>query len=833
MIRKLILKLSLVICLGFFTLSVTAQQVNTLYFMENVPVRNIYNPAFQPLSDFYLSLPILGFTQFSVGNNSLSQKDIVYKLNGKSIYFLNEFGDKDKFYNALKSTTALQTNLQTNLLSFGFRKNDAYWSFSLNEKVEIYAGVPKDIMKLLLYGTPDKDNNNVYDFKSLGMDASAYTEAALGYSKIINEKLTIGAKLKFLYGSGNVSMTAKNLDLTANMDQWTLKGTTQMNYSSPANLRFNNFESLVNNSFEQPANVIDYFKPSGLGGGVDLGVTYKPINELTLSAAITDLGFIRWNKNAKNVSTSIDRTFTGFGELSANSNLNFTFLTDSIVDALKTTASSTTTSNSYTTYTSAKFNVGAEYAFLENKLSVGVLSRTIKHNQNYYEELTGSVNGRPVDWFNMSLSYSVLNGQNTMGAGIGVRTGCVNWFLTADYIPFKYSSITSGSTKITVPYNSKALNFAIGINLVLGNNKDTDHDGVVDKRDKCPETPFSVIVDKKGCPIDADGDGVPDYLDKCPKTPKEAYNSIDQHGCPVDNDSDGVADYKDKCPDTPKESIGYVDSLGCSIDTDKDGVFDYKDKCPNTPLGAKVDSVGCPLDTDGDSVPDYKDKCPNTPLEAKGHVDQNGCPLDGDLDGVPDYMDKCPNTPPEERNSVDKDGCTVKRIEVKELDKLVDKAVDKTLDTDGDGVPDYIDNCPKVKGTVANHGCPELKKEVQNLFHKALQGIKFESGKYTILPVSYTILNQIAGVMIANPSYIIEIRGHTDNAGKPAANLTLSTNRAKAVMKYLISKKVAAGRMIANGYGDTLPVTTNKTPAGRATNRRVEFVVSFEEITFE
>jgi OOP family OmpA-OmpF porin len=150
---------------------------------------------------------------------------------------------------------------------------------------------------------------------------------------------------------------------------------------------------------------------------------------------------------------------------------------------------------------------------------------------------------------------------------------------------------------------------------------DSDHDGVADYLDKCPNTPAGVKVDQNGCPVDSDHDGVADYLDKCPNTP--AGVKVDQNGCPVDSDRDGVADYLDKCPNTPAGVK--VDQNGCPVDSDHDGVADYLDKCPNTPAGVKVDQNGCPVDSDHDGVPDYLDKCPNTP---KGfNVDKNGCPV--------------------------------------------------------------------------------------------------------------------------------------------------------------------------------------------------------------
>ena len=76
-----------------------------------------------------------------------------------------------------------------------------------------------------------------------------------------------------------------------------------------------------------------------------------------------------------------------------------------------------------------------------------------------------------------------------------------------------------------------------------------------------------------------------------------------------------------------------------------------------------------------------------------------------------------------------------------------------------------------------------------------------------------------------NPTVKIEISGHTDNVGKPSDNLTLSNNRAKSVVNYLITKGISAQRLVAKGYGETKPVADNKTEEGRAKNRRTELKV--------
>jgi OmpA-OmpF porin, OOP family len=152
-----------------------------------------------------------------------------------------------------------------------------------------------------------------------------------------------------------------------------------------------------------------------------------------------------------------------------------------------------------------------------------------------------------------------------------------------------------------------------GIEISFGQSKDSDMDGVPDRKDDCPNTPEGVAVDARGCPIDTDGDGVPDYKDDCPTEAGE----IALNGCP-DRDGDGVADKDDDCPDTP----GLKALNGCP-DSDGDGVADKDDECPDTPNGYKVDSKGCPIDTDGDGLVDEEDDCPTQ----AGPVENNGCPI--------------------------------------------------------------------------------------------------------------------------------------------------------------------------------------------------------------
>jgi len=107
-----------------------------------------------------------------------------------------------------------------------------------------------------------------------------------------------------------------------------------------------------------------------------------------------------------------------------------------------------------------------------------------------------------------------------------------------------------------------------------------------------------------------------------------------------------------------------------------------------------------------------------------------------------------------------------------------------------------------------------------------LNNIFFETKKFDLKPESQAELDILVQLLNDNPTVKIEISGHTDNVGKPADNLSLSNNRAKAVINYLISKGIAAQRLIAKGYGETKPVADNKTEEGKAKNRRTELKVT-------
>ncbi|HEY4064449.1 MAG TPA: OmpA family protein [Puia sp.] len=233
-------------------------------------------------------------------------------------------------------------------------------------------------------------------------------------------------------------------------------------------------------------------------------------------------------------------------------------------------------------------------------------------------------------------------------------------------------------------------------------------------------------------------------------------------------------------------------------DRDNDGVADSLDACPDVAGLAQFN--GCP-DTDGDGIPDKEDKCPNQ----KGLAKYNGCPIpDTDGDGINDEEDKCPLV----RGTAKYQGCPIP-------------------DRDGDGVNDEEDKCPDLAGSIDNQGCPIVKEEVRKKADLAAHHIYFATARFTLLKKSFIGLDEIVALMKQDAGLQLSVDGYTDNTGLAEKNRVLSENRAASVKKYLVAKGVEDGRIRSAGHGPSDPIADNKTPAGRAKNRRVELRLDY------
>lgn len=378
-------------------------------------------------------------------------------------------------------------------------------------------------------------------------------------------------------------------------------------------------------------------------------------------------------------------------------------------------------------------------------------------------------------WFGFYLPVSV-NTHGNPHLGTGIRLGPLA-FGTNDILPLM------GKKKIYDANVYMNLSFPIAKKL-----KDKDKDHVSRKKDDCRKEPGP--WDALGCPDqDSDKDGILDSEDDCP----DVAGIKKFNGCP-DTDGDGIIDSQDECP----EVVGTEEFKGCP-DSDKDGIQDSEDDCPT--LAGLEEFGGCP-DTDSDGLMDSEDDCPTV----AGPLDNKGCPLnDDDNDGVMNDDDDCPKV----SGPADNNGCPYP-------------------DADKDGVFDKDDECPNTFGPIENKGCPVLEKEVEEALDLAFKNLEFETGKAIIKQSSYFSLGELAQIMEMHPEYNLLIEGHTDNIGSEASNQLLSEKRATAVKTLLMGKGIDSGRIQTKAYGESKPIESNETAAGRQANRRVELKIIFE-----
>jgi len=181
---------------------------------------------------------------------------------------------------------------------------------------------------------------------------------------------------------------------------------------------------------------------------------------------------------------------------------------------------------------------------------------------------------------------------------------------------------------------------------------------------------------------------------------------------------------------------------------------------------------------------------------------------DSDRDGIPDKDDKCRDEPEDEDGFEDEDGCP-------------------DPDNDEDGIPDSQDECPELKGDRAHDGCPaKTYVKIENGHVVIFGKVQFATNSAHIDQRSNQLLDQIAQALNANPGVgNIRVDGYTDNVGDAHYNLRLSEERAASVREALIQRGVDGGRLTTRGHGETNPIAPNKAPAGRAKNRRVEFII--------
>lgn len=440
------------------TLSANAQFLRTSYFMEGTHYRQQLNPALTPTKG-YFNLPVIGAVNATVGSTSLGYQDIIDIIDDG-----DDFYTKPDFMNRLKDNNKLNVNFSTEILSAGWYKGKNFWSFNIGLRTDIGANLTKNMFTFLNEMETVEENwrNSNYDISGQQLNINAYTEIGLGLSRQINSRLTVGARVKALLGIGNMELKLNRVAMSANLpsdqqiNQWSSE--SYWNSMTPSQAaqaaqelkdKFNNYHANLTvgaelkSSFKglelQEEEGKDYVTDfdfdsgklgiAGYGFGIDLGASYKILDNLTVSASVLDLGFISWSKSSTKIASAnpdpIDIKGSTYANMVDPNNPNTVM---NAVNQLQNDAQGymdRVTNGDVLDYDMLQLEVsdakesrksrlastlvlGAEYGFFNNKLAVGVLSTTRFVQPDALTELTFSANYRPKSWFNVALSYSAI-----------------------------------------------------------------------------------------------------------------------------------------------------------------------------------------------------------------------------------------------------------------------------------------------------------------------------------------------------------------------------------------------------------------------------------------
>jgi len=824
----------LLIILQLLSVDSLAQRDATLYNLSTVSQRSYTNPALHSDYQVSIGLPLISSVYLDLHHNGFTFSDIVRNGANDSVLL-----DVDNAISKMKDVNYVAFTFQIDWLSVSWKAEKNQFFFNITEKSAIRMRYPKALMQLAWEGNAAVLDQTL-DFEKLALRATQYREYAIGMSRELNDQLTIGAKIKYLFGIQNASLKVESLSFYTKPNTYDLTGESDL---------------VLNTSTLPEEDQLDYilFKNKNKGLGIDVGATFALTDKITLSASAVDFGFIKWNSNVKNYSNDLDGvTFSG------NALDNFTDSTgtkafETFADSLAITFDNfVETKNSYSDGLISRVYVGGLYT-LNTSSTVGALLQGEYFRKSVYPTFTLSYNYKFKSWLGASVSYSMMNRSYfNLGIGISASLGPLQLYVVSDNIAYLFNMAKVNGT-ILIPQKASTTHLHMGLNLVFGKKeKDRDKDGIVDKEDECPNIPGP--IEYNGCP-DRDGDKIVDVNDECPDDPGLPIYK----GCP-DRDDDKVIDKKDECPDIP----GQIDNKGCpvklflldmnkdtvkSAELNEDGFFVY----PNLPnqeryvFKLNIDDLSALEEVQVLSTINGKETVITAIKSEEGYyiyekitikkrrlylLNHRGDTLMEAIVNSEGFFVFQP-LPANQSYVFLLEG---------DNDKLTDEMLILLIDEDGKELVikasqnkqnlfkyEYMPLEASEELDLEEEVPVELMEEEKEIVNTAFDNLEFNTGSDVISFDSHSSLSDLSKLLIDHPDWSLKLSGHTDNVGSENSNLLLSKKRSESVKKVLMKNGVSNDRIIVRYYGESKPIAPNATPAGAQQNRRVEMLIIQKE----
>lgn len=451
----------------FSTLVATAsaQTLSSAYFTQDYKYRHDMNPALGNDQN-YISIPVLGNLSIQTQGN-FGVGDVLF-LNPATGRYDRTFMHPDvSVSDALGGLNSDKNkvigDIGITLLSAGFKGFGGYNTVEISSKTQLGVSLPYDLFRFA-----KNLNNDIYDIGDIDVRAQSYVELAFGHSRQIGDDLRVGAKVKLLFGAARADLSLKDVraEMPAGADKWIVSGNAQADVMMKGFM----FKS-DRKDYELRSGSYDYVNDvdvdgAGLGGfglGLDLGATYKVMDGLTVSAALTDLGFISWSNDVQAVNRGTSFEFEGFRDISVNEDRNpNTFkktnktYSDQVADFIHLKDEGD--QGSVTKGLAATVRLGAEYQLpMYDKLSFGLLLQQRINGPFSLTEGRLSANWVPLKWLDGGVNVAVNNYAASTGWVLNIHPKAINFFVGMDHI-------LGTQTKEGIPLSSNAsVNFGMNV----------------------------------------------------------------------------------------------------------------------------------------------------------------------------------------------------------------------------------------------------------------------------------------------------------------------------------------------------------------------------------
>jgi hypothetical protein len=423
--RKLMSILSLVIVSTAF-----GQSNLTLYNMDALPQSLQVNPGNEIDCQWYFGTPAISSIDFNFNSNGLALRKFndafIPNVTGDSFTF-----DVTQLSSILDKSTFINTGFNVDWINFGFRVGNNLFTANITEKVKTRVSIPGDFFKFVFEGNGGSNLGYQFDF-DWGVDVLHTREYAIGYQRsLLNNKLRVGGKLKYVYGLNVVNTERNDLTFTTAEENfyWDVTSDLKVNVASSI---------LSIDSGAEPDPLKAAFGANNNGFGVDFGGSYDLNKKITLSASVIDLGMISWKENTKNVqSRNPGATFQFRGVDIKDAFGDSTSLEEGLeetLDSLLTVFALDTVSQSFTTGLLGEFYLGGNFN-LTKRHNAGVLFYGSFYNKQFYPAMTLSWNSKFGRVLSASVSYTAMRGNFTnLGAGLALNGGPEQFYIVSDNI---------------------------------------------------------------------------------------------------------------------------------------------------------------------------------------------------------------------------------------------------------------------------------------------------------------------------------------------------------------------------------------------------------------